>query len=540
MFISTALSIVFFTIAILNPAFYPPWSGFISEYLFFLAFIFLLPLFGRIGLSAPKVSAFFLVISIIPLVQYLFGQIIYLDTALLSFIYLLFFWLAVLVGYSSIHNYRHSLDYFFGTFLACGLLSCGIAFLQWVSIYVSPDWMMAAQSRPFANMAQPNHLATFLIIGLMGVLYFYSIQRINKFVLLLSSLVLLTGIAMTQSRTAWVALLFLYGLFSLSFYYNKTTLSIKKQTGLLIYFVTCALFLPVIRKNLIGVTGRTAIERASSGHERIQIWQQAIDAISQRPLCGYGWNQGSFAQFDTVKEGYLTHYLTSFHNIILDILIWCGIPIGIGIIIVSAFFYFKLLFAAKNTVQLCLIGAVSAVLIHALLEYPLSYAYFLLPVGYMLGCLFAFDKSLSKEIVIKDRYVLIVWLISTVSMIYVFIEYSHIPDNMVAAETHEMNERRDAVSLPYRSYLFERFDQRARWIAQYPCMKLSPSQMIDAENMTKSYLIFYDLEKFAKVLYFNNKQEQAQSILKKFNYMYDKQYTLDDLNCNGIGEIVEH
>lgn len=527
--LSLVLSIVSFILCILNPAFYLPWSGFISEYLVFWSVLFLLPLFFKKTISAPKASLFFLLISFIPILQYSFGQIIYFDKALLSFIYLISFWFAIIIGFNSAKRYESSLDYFFLTIIGCGVVSSLIAIAQWLSIDMSADWVMSASSRPSANMAQPNHLATFLLISLISCFYFYEHKKFKHITLLIPVLLFLSVIALTQSRTAWLSLIFIYLYWIIAYRRHILTISIKKMSMLLGCFIASAILLPIFKEKVLKLEAATMAERASSGYERIQIWLQAIEAIKIQPLWGYGWNQGSFAQYETIGQHYFSHYLSSFHNIFLDIIIWCGIPLGILLIVICIWIVLKILIKSFSSTQIVLISAICVILIHGLLEYPLSYSYFLLPLGFMLGYLFfTFDK---KYIKVSKNYLVLAFICGAVLNVYVFKEYSYIPDNIVAAETHEMNERKDEVELPYKFYLFETFEQRSKWISLYPCTTLSQQQIDEIQYMVKTYIIPYDLYKFSQILYFNGYEEDAQKNLNILSYMYKKEFQLNDLKC---------
>ena len=82
-------------------------------------------------------------------------------------------------------------------------------------------------------------------------------------------------------------------------------------------------------------------QRAGSGHERLGMWMQIIHAIGERPWFGYGWNQTSVAvvesiHFNTVKFGLIAH------NIVLDLLVWNGLPLGFLIIAYFAIWLFWL------------------------------------------------------------------------------------------------------------------------------------------------------------------------------------------------------
>src|SRR5690606_68710 len=135
-FYLVTLSIFLYCLSILNPAFYPPWASFISEYLSFLALLCSLPILFKKNILIPKVSIFILLVSCIPIIQYFLGQVYYIDMAFLSFGYIFAFWLAVLVGFNGAKNYKNNLTYFYGVILLCGLLSSLLAIVQWLPIKI--------------------------------------------------------------------------------------------------------------------------------------------------------------------------------------------------------------------------------------------------------------------------------------------------------------------------------------------------------------------------------------------------------------------
>lgn len=66
----------------------------------------------------------------------------------------------------------------------------------------------------------------------------------------------------------------------------------------------------------------------------------------------------------------------SAHNVVLDLLIWNGIPIGALILLYLTGWLYWLNKGAKESVSIIAMLMVSAILIHALLEFPIHYAYF--------------------------------------------------------------------------------------------------------------------------------------------------------------------
>ena len=68
-----------------------------------------------------------------------------------------------------------------------------------------------------------------------------------------------------------------------------------------------------------------------------------IHAIAEEPWHGYGWNQTTAAQFRVVDSIHNKEWVTSAHNLILDIFVWCGIPLGLLIVSYFVYLYVKLL-----------------------------------------------------------------------------------------------------------------------------------------------------------------------------------------------------
>lgn len=62
------------------------------------------------------------------------------------------------------------------------------------------------------------------------------------------------------------------------------------------------------------------------------MWHQMLLAIKEQPLLGYGWNQVGVAQLSVYLDYPTTEWTEHSHNILLDLLIWNGIPLGILII----------------------------------------------------------------------------------------------------------------------------------------------------------------------------------------------------------------
>ena len=89
-------------------------------------------------------------------------------------------------------------------------LSAVIAFAQVFELWEGFPWInrMPDLRRPGANLGQPNHLATLLVMGLASLLFLFESRRLGATASGLLALTLLTGLAATESRTGVLSFLF--------------------------------------------------------------------------------------------------------------------------------------------------------------------------------------------------------------------------------------------------------------------------------------------------------------------------------------------
>lgn len=521
-----AISFLFFCLSILNPVHTLPWGSFFSEFFCFIAALILLPVLFKSSIEVPKITLPFLLISFIPLLQFLCDQIFYFSTAFFSFVSLFYFWLMIIVGFNFYKLDKEVLDiscFLAVFFLVVSFISSLIALSQWLGFSNHSAFIMSFEGRrPYANMAQPNHLATFLCFGVFSCVYLFEKNKLNGYIATILCFFLFFIIILTQSRTAILILLFslffvFTGLIKYDFKISKIKLVI-----IFVLFISCIFLFPILNNflskhfNIIQTTSLT--DRVSAGYERIAIWKQMLYALKEEPWFGYGWNQTTSAQVNVINYGDVHVWLTSSHNIILDILIWCGISLGSFIILFLTFFYFKLFFSLKDKESIFCFVIISSVTIHSMLEFPMYYSYFFVPVGLLIGVLLT--KKQRMSIKVNSIAIIIIFFVSLSGYIVIFREYMKIDDNLFSGKLHAMGDLRSEVNLPYHLYFFDFFDARARWLALYPKKNVDEQQLIDAKRMLKTYLKPYDLYKYAQLLAFNGRKKEAEDQLKTLYILY--------------------
>lgn len=388
-----AFASVVLPVAFLLPNHYPPWGTFHSD---LVAGVALIPLMlwalwqrGPLPVLAIGIG----MLSLVPLIQVASGQMNFAGDGWLAWLYLMGFSFAVLAGarfaqtgLGGSYSLNRLQSMWVGLVVAA-LISVGIAIHQWLDLQLLGLFIIELKpgDRPFANLSQPNQLATLLTLGLVGTAFLFESRALRATVAMVAVLVLAFGVGMTQSRTpllvlaiAWPA----YWLMRRRVALRTTPLALLLATA---GFALTAWAWPALNRILLLPDASSLGERMGQ-NLRLTLWQSMAEALARSPWVGYGWNQVPLAQQATALEFPATrYYFDSAHNLIFDIALWNGLPVAL-VVAVGLFLWFASRIAAcRDPLTWSVLLAVAAVFCHAMVEYPLAYAYFLLPVGFFMG-----------------------------------------------------------------------------------------------------------------------------------------------------------
>ena len=520
------LASVFIALAWLLPIHYRPWVTYTGELFAFLSLFALAALYLKDKIKLPMMSLPLLFLAGVPLVQYFSGSLFFFDKALLSSLFILGFWFSMVIGYNlSIEPIERKQVFtgFSQVLLLTGATTALIAICQWLTLdaYIPGMVNMQHAVRPYANFAQPNNMATFLVMSLMACLYLYETQKLKTWVLSLCAIVIIFAIALSQSRTSWVACLsiLLYGAYQqykgfirLKWFYSLAWL------GLFIGFI---LLLPLATQLVAQLTDaniaqtKDVIARATGDMSRLAIWEQMLHAIADRPWFGYGWNQTSVA-YALVSEHFQGPvWIRSAHNFIIDFVLWNGLIIALPFLAYFGYWGYQLhkqINSVESVIGLLMIGAV---LVHAMLEFPQYYAYFLLPVGFILG-LVQSQNIKAKALTLSPNFMRVGYVGAVLLCILIVRDYAvmvpKLNQSMRYENTPEKITNQDQV------YLLEEFNRRIAWIRMSPYSKANHQQLQEIQEMVLNYPTQYDVVKYAKILAFNGYEAEARhqlELLKK-------------------------
>jgi hypothetical protein len=150
---------------------------------------------------------------------------------------------------------------------------------------------------------------------------------------------------------------------------------------------------------VIALPGALLLEAGTGPNSRLEagarpiLWAQMVEAIRLSPWEGYGWLQGQAAQAAAAITHPGPEYSSYSHNLVLDLIVWNGLPLGLLLTGLLAWWYFRRGVRASGAADAFRFGVLTVFAVHSMLEYPFAYAYFLVPVALLVGQLEAGDVA---------------------------------------------------------------------------------------------------------------------------------------------------
>ena len=439
-------------------------------------------------------QGFVLVVALLlplPFAQYAFGLVPFAGGAWVASAYLAGFLLALMVG-QQWQGWRPVWmgDILFSAVGMASIISVGLQLQQWIGPGDGGTldvWAIGSDgSRPYANMAQANQLATLLLWGLLACGWGVWRRQLGRPAALLASAFLLVGLALTQSRSA---VLGLAAMVLASWWWSPLwgAKSVPRYvTSLAAFYALVLLILGPLRRLLMLEMPGSMVQRL--GQElRPELWRMLFDAAWQRPFAGYGWNQVVPAQA-AVAEQYmaLRHPFFQSHNLFLDFILWVGIPLGLLLAICVLAWFATALRRVHRPQEALYLLMVLAVGIHAMLELPLHYGYFLLPTGLAMGALNADLKIWPLTRPSKNgRWLLLgVWFFGATLLALVVRDYFRVEAAYTSLQLERANIVNSRPAEPPEVLLLTDLREAHRFMKYEPVAGVSPVEIQWARDVT--------------------------------------------------------
>jgi O-antigen ligase len=380
----------------LQPNHYLPWPSFhmdtwVAVLLMTAALVVIVRAHGPVEWHGLSILA--LPLALVPLAQWTVGVVESAGHAGIASAYLGGLWLAMIIG----ARWERA-DPFVAAdalFLALGVASLGSVLLQ-LHEWLELDGLMflsmgGGPSRPMANVGQANQLGTLLLWGIVGGAWALWRKQLRPVSFVSYALVLLFGIALTDSRAAVVnggVLIIAAFVWRKAWPWPRAPWIAVMLGAALLFFIYTAPFLKAALLPAGEPIATSGLMTRPTGQYRLQAYGMLIDAVRRQPWMGYGWGQNVMAHLAVANEHPpLRQIYTHAHNLVLDILIWCGLPIGIGIVFGLAVWGWSAFRKLHAPAELLLLMPLMVLGGHAMLEYPFEYGYFLWPAGLLIGVL---------------------------------------------------------------------------------------------------------------------------------------------------------
>lgn len=518
-------SVMLMALAWLLPVHYRPWVTYTGELFAYMALLSLALVFIKQKIQFISITLPILCLAVVPISQYALGQVFFLDKALLCSVFIFSFWLSIQLGYNfskDQHQQQKTFTLLCGLLVVTGSVTSLMAIAQWLNLE-SYLYVIAqlAGDRPYGNFAQPNNMATFLFMCVLACAYLYEKRKLKTHLVCLLTFLLIFGIALSQSRTAWVACfcVLLYG----AYQNYRGAIRLKWYWAFLwtSVFIGLLVSIPYLSEmisqaNSLDITQmRSASKRVSGDMSRIVIWEQMIQAIAHQPWLGYGWHQTSVAYvlITDIFQGPV--WIRSSHNMLLDLMVWNGVIIGGAFILYLIYWASRLHLQARSVEAVIGLMMVGVFITHSMFEFPQNYAYFLLPIGFILGIVQA-DHRDQLKIWQAPKYAIQVFCtLGILFLIMVHRDYQVAVPKLNQAIRYE--KQSEMITNTDQIYLLEELDRRIEWIKLDPYQKLSVEQIQSIHEIVLNYPTKYDLLKYAKVLAFNGQETEAKYQLQLLN-----------------------
>jgi len=273
--------------------------------------------------------------------------------------------------------------------VAAGVASSAIGIVQ----VFAPEWpdgeWIARTYIPggaVGNMRQPNHLSSLLVWSVIGAAWLIERGTLRRWfgsalVLLFVFVIVLSG---SRTGTLSVGLLAVWGLVDRRLSRGTRALLLLTPVAYAIFWFGTTAWADYSH-HVVRAESRFSTKGDISA-SRGKIWSNTLSLIALHPWAGVGFGEFNFAWTLTPFPDRPVAFFDHTHNVVLEFAVELGLPLAALVLALLA----RALLAAWRSAVLdpsrrAALVIVSMILLHSLLEYPLWYAYFLLPTAFAFG-----------------------------------------------------------------------------------------------------------------------------------------------------------
>ena len=277
--------------------------------------------------------------------------------------------------------------------LVAGAVGAVIGAIQvFVPQWTDGQWIAdIAGGRAAGNLRQPNHLSSLLLWSLVALVWLAERERIGRLATMLLGTLLLAGIVLTASRTGILGVLLLaaWGLLD-------KRMSRPGRARLLVSPIVFALLWVGLaawaHQAHQAFGGDEQLAKGDISSSRFGIWANTLALIARHPWTGVGWGEFNFAWTLTPFPGRPVAFFDHTHNLPLQFAVELGLPLAALVLALLGWALWQAFRASGRCADAATASTLRAAFVmvllmavHSQLEYPLWYAYFLLPTAFAFG-----------------------------------------------------------------------------------------------------------------------------------------------------------
>jgi len=391
----TPLASIALALSWLLPNAQPPWAAFHKDA--FLALVLTLACFPMV-LRAWKLraeshldwlSCYLMGLALLALSHWWMGKVDFLGQAFVGWLYFFAAGFAMYAGRLwTASSLGHVERFLFSAFVAAGIATAGMMYGQWAQIDMHPVWFnyLPPGERPYGNLNQANNAGSLLLLSLISLAWLMLTSKLRARVFLMAGVFVIGALVLTASRISFLSFV---GLLVVA---QILTWRLPRFRGyrwfpLILFLVFASIFLAQQYGWGEAAENSNPLRRDLAGI-RMAAYSAFGEAIVSGPLTGFGFDQAVKAQ---LFAGQLGHKLPGLfgwtHNFVLDIAVWFGWPIALLGIAVGGWSVYQLRHLSVDSTAAASIACVIVLLMHGMVELPLTYAYYLLPLCLLIGAL---------------------------------------------------------------------------------------------------------------------------------------------------------
>jgi len=273
-----------------------------------------------------------------------------------------------------------------------------------------PDGDLVARSglpgRAVGNLRQPNHLSSLLLWAMIATVALREMRCMSRSTGLILQLLLGFALVLTGSRTGVLGMLLLasWGLLDCRLSRASRTLLMASPLVFAVMWIGLSEW-AYATGHAFGGEGRLSMAAGGDiSSSRFAIWSNTLVMIARQPWTGVGFGDFNFAWTLSAFPDRPVAFFDHTHNLPLQLLVELGIPLGLLVIVlllVALVQAWRRAWACDGDEGVARRAAFMMVLmigLHSMLEYPLWYAYFLLPTAFAWGFALSLPATVTPAI----------------------------------------------------------------------------------------------------------------------------------------------